>query len=343
MLKKAIAQVVAGKDLSRQEAIEVMRQIMEGMATDAQIASLITALRMKGETVEEITGFTQVMREKAERVTLETPLLDTCGTGGDGAHTFNISTAAALVAAGAGAIVAKHGNRSVSSKCGSADCLSALGIDLMAEPPIVEKCLRDVGIGFFFAPLWHKSMKYAIGPRKEIGIRTVFNILGPMTNPAGAKYQLLGVYSEALVNPLAHVLKNLGSTQAMVVHGLDGLDEITTTTRTSVSELKNGQVTDYEIDPKDFGFPLAQKQDLAGGTAEENAQLVLDILGGKKGPARDIVLLNAGAALYVCGKAEDLAEGIQLAAQSIDTGAALNKLDLLRKCIKGTNCIQGTN
>ena len=337
MFKEAIAQVVAGKDLSRQEATDVMRQIMEGAATDAQIASLITALRMKGETVEEITGFTQVMREKAERVTVETPVLDTCGTGGDGAHTFNISTAAGIVAAGAGATVAKHGNRSVSSKCGSADCLSALGIDLMAEPPIVEKCLRDAGIGFFFAPLWHKSMKYAIGPRKEIGIRTVFNILGPMTNPAGAECQLLGVYSETLVNPLANVLKNLGSTQAMVVHGLDGLDEITTTARTRVSELKNGQVTDYEIDPRDFGFPLAQKQDLAGGTAEENAHLVLDILEGKKGPARDIVLLNAGAALYTYGKAEDLAAGIKLAAQSIDTGAALAKLDLLRKCIKGTN------
>ena len=206
----------------------------------------------------------------------------------------------------------------------------------MAEPPIVEKCLRDAGIGFFFAPLWHKSMKYAIGPRKEIGIRTVFNVLGPMTNPAGAECQLLGVYSEALVNPLANVLKNLGSTHAMVVHGLDGLDEITTTTLTRVSELKNGQVTDYEIDPRDFGFPLAQKQDLAGGTAEENAQLVLDILGGKKGPARDIVLLNAGAALYAYGKAENLAAGIKLAAQSIDTGAALAKLDLLRKCIQGT-------
>jgi anthranilate phosphoribosyltransferase len=335
MLKEAISKVVAGGDLSRQEATEVMRQIMEGMATDAQIASLITALRMKGETVEEITGFTQVMREKAGRVTVGTPVLDTCGTGGDGAHTFNISTAAALVAAGGGAVVAKHGNRSVSSKCGSADCLSALGIDLMADPPIVERCLKDAGIGFFFAPLWHKSMKYAIGPRKEIGIRTVFNILGPMTNPAGAECQLLGVYSEALVNPLANVLKNLGSAHAMVVHGLDGLDEITTTTLTRVSELKNGQVTDYEIDPRDFGFPLAQKQDLAGGTAEENAQLVLDILGGKKGPARDIVLLNAGAALYAYGKAEDLAAGIKLAAHSIDTGAALAKLDSLRKCIQG--------
>jgi len=340
MLKEAISKVVAGEDLSRQEATEVMRQIMEGMATDAQIASLITALRMKGETVEEITGFTLVMREKAGRVTVETPVLDTCGTGGDGAHTFNISTAAALVAAGGGAVVAKHGNRSVSSKCGSADCLSALGINLMADAPIVERCLKDAGIGFFFAPLWHKSMKYAIGPRKEIGIRTVFNVLGPMTNPAGAECQLLGVYSESLVNPLANVLKNLGSAHAMVVHGLDGLDEITTTTLTRVSELKNGQVTDYEIDPRDFGFPLAQKQDLAGGTAEENAQLVLDILGGKKGPARDIVLLNAGAALYAYGKAGDLAAGIKLAAQSIDTAAALAKLNSLRKCIQGTDCSQ---
>ncbi|MEW5801546.1 MAG: anthranilate phosphoribosyltransferase [bacterium] len=337
MLKEAIAQVVAGGDLSRQEATEVMRQIMEGMATDAQIACFITALRMKGETVEEITGFTQVMREKVERVTVDSPVLDTCGTGGDGAHTFNISTAAALVAAGAGAVVAKHGNRSVSSKCGSADCLSALGIDLTAEPPVVEKCLKEAGIGFFFAPIWHKSMRYAIGPRKEIGIRTVFNILGPMTNPAGAQCQLLGVYDVALVKPLANVLKNLGSTRAMVVHGLDGFDEITTTTRTWVSELKDGQVVDYELNPEDFGIPLAKKEDLTGGTAEENARLILDILGGKKGPARDIVLLNAGAALYVYGKAENLAESIKLAAQSIDTGAALAKLDSLRQCIQGKN------
>ncbi|MEW6381720.1 MAG: anthranilate phosphoribosyltransferase [bacterium] len=334
MIKEAIAQIIAGKDLSRQEAVDVMREVMEGAATDAQIASFITALRMKGETIEEITGFTQVMREKAERVNLDTPVLDTCGTGGDGAHTFNISTATAFVAAGAGAVVAKHGNRSVSSKCGSADCLLALGIEIMAEPPVVEKCLREAGIGFFFAPLWHKSMKYAIGPRKEIGIRTVFNVLGPMTNPAGAECQLLGVYDQALLSPLAHVLKNLGSTKAMVVHGLDGLDEITTTGRTRVCELKNGSVIDYEIDPQDFGLPLAKKEDLAGGTAEENARIVMDVLKGVQGPARDIVLLNAGAALYVYGKAENLADGISLAARSIDSGAALDKLEMLRKCVQ---------
>lgn len=335
MIKEAIAQIVAGKDLSREEAVEVMREVMDGMATDAQIAAFITALRMKGETVEEITGFTQVMREKAEKVVVSSPVLDTCGTGGDGAHTFNISTATAFVAAGAGAVVAKHGNRSVSSMCGSADCLAALGIEIMAEPTIVEKCLREAGIGFFFAPLWHKSMKYAIGPRKEIGIRTVFNILGPMTNPAGAKCQLLGVYDQTLVSPLAHVLKNLGSSRAMVVHGLDGLDEITTTSRTKVSELKdNGSVVDYELDPRDFGFPLAKKEDLVGGLAEDNVRIVTEVLQGKPGPARDIVLLNAGAAIYVYGLAENLSEGIALAARSIDTGAALAKLDLLRQCIQ---------
>ncbi|MCL6584296.1 MAG: anthranilate phosphoribosyltransferase [bacterium] len=335
MIKEAIAQIIAGKDLSREEAVEVMREVMDGMATDAQIAAFITALRMKGETVEEITGFTQVMREKAEKVVVSSPVLDTCGTGGDGAYTFNISTATAFVAAGAGAVVAKHGNRSVSSMCGSADCLAALGIEIMAEPPIVEKCLREAGIGFFFAPLWHKSMKYAIGPRKEIGIRTVFNILGPMTNPAGAKCQLLGVYDQALVSPLAHVLKNLGSSRAMVVHGLDGLDEITTTSRTKVSELKdNGSVVDYELDPRDFGLPLAKKEDLVGGSVEDNVRIVTEVLQGKPGPARDIVLLNAGAAIYVYGLAENLSEGIDLAARSIDTGAALAKLDLLRQCIQ---------
>lgn len=334
MIKEAIGKVVLGEDLSRREAEETMRCIMEGIATDAQIASFITALRIKGETVEEITGFTKIMREKAGKVSIGATVIDTCGTGGDQSNTFNISTAAALVAAGAGAIVAKHGNRSVSSKCGSADCLSALGIDIMVDPLIVEKSLQEVGIAFFFAPLWHKSMKYAIGPRKEIGIRTVFNILGPLTNPAGAQRQLLGVYDGALTNPLANVLKNLGSLQAMVVHGMDGLDEITTTSKTKISELKKGTVTDYELNPQDFGFSLAEKKDLLGGTVEENAGLILNILKGEKGPARDIVLLNAGAALYIYGKASDIAKGIELAAQSIDTGAAMGKLDSLRDYAK---------
>ncbi len=334
MIKEVINKVVDKKDLSRQEAIEVMNYIMEGEATDAQIASFLTALRLKGETIEEITGFTQVMREKAGKVSIEGMVIDTCGTGGDRSNSFNISTTAAFVAAGAGAVVAKHGNRSVSSKCGSADCLSALGIDIMVGPSVVEKCLKETGIAFFFAPLWHKSMKYAIGPRREIGIRTVFNILGPLTNPAGAQYQLLGVYDGKLTNSLAKVLKNLGSKKAMVVHGLDGMDEITITDKTKVSEVKNGQVIDYELDPKDFGFFLAGKKDLCGGSSEENAKLILGILKGEKGPARDIILLNAGAAIYVYGKADNLAEGIKLAAQSIDTGAALEKLNLFRDCIE---------
>ena len=334
MIKEAIGKVVLGEDLSRREAEETMRCIMEGKATDAQIACFITALRIKGETVEEITGFTKIMREKAGKVSIGATVIDTCGTGGDRSNTFNISTAAALVTAGAGAVVAKHGNRSVSSKCGSADCLSALGIDIMVDPLTVEKCLQKVGIAFFFAPLWHKSMKYAIGPRKEIGIRTVFNILGPLTNPAGAQCQLLGVYDSALTNPLANVLKNLGSSQAMVVHGLDGLDEITTTCKTKISEVKKGEVTDYELNPQDFGFSLAEKKDLLGGTVEENAELILNILKGEEGAARDIVLLNAGAALYIYGKASDIAKGIELAAQSIDTGAAMGKLDSLRDYAK---------
>lgn len=334
MIQQAINLLVERKDLSRQEAEEIMREIMEGSATDAQIASFITALRMKGETVDEITGFTQVMRDKAEKLTIDGPVIDTCGTGGDRAHTFNISTAAAFVAAGAGAVVAKHGNRSVSSKCGSADCLQALGIDITAKASVVEKCLKEAGIGFFFAPLWHKSMKYAIGPRKEIGIRTVFNILGPLTNPAGAQYQLLGVYDGALTSPLAAVLNNLGSQRAMVVHGEDGLDEITITTKTRVSEVKDGQVTDYELDPRDFGFSLALKEDLLGGTVEENAGLIKSVLEGKTGPRRDIVLLNAGAALYILGKAKELTGGIKLAQESIDSGAALKKLEALKDCLE---------
>jgi anthranilate phosphoribosyltransferase len=308
-----------------------MDEIMSGNATDAQIASFITALRLKGETVEEITGFTKIMREKATHLKAKGPVIDTCGTGGDGAHTFNISTISAFIAAGAGAIVAKHGNRSVSSSCGSADCLKALGVNITAPVEKVEECLNEVGISFLFAPLLHASMKYAIGPRREIGIRTVFNILGPMTNPAGAKAQLIGVYAMELTETMARVLKNLGSLHVMVVHGMDGLDEISITGPTRITELKEGQINTYQINPEDFGFSLARPEELKGGEAEVNASLCKAILTGEKGPKRDICLLNAGAAIYVADLAKNLAEGIEKARESIDSGTAMTKLEKLRQ------------
>ncbi|MGA1844040.1 MAG: anthranilate phosphoribosyltransferase [bacterium] len=331
MIKEAITKAVTCKDLSREEAAMTMEEIMSGNATDAQIASFITALRMKGETVDEITGFTEIMREKATHLKAQGPVIDTCGTGGDGARTFNISTASAFIAAGAGAMVAKHGNRSVSSSCGSADCLQALGINITAPVEEVERCLNEVGIGFLFAPLLHASMKYAIGPRREIGIRTVFNVLGPMTNPAGAKAQLIGVYAPELTETMAMVLKNLGSEHVMVVHGMDGLDEITTTGPTRITELKQDRIVTYEINPVELGFSLARPGDLKGGEAQENARLCTAILGGERGPKRDICLLNAGAAIYVADLAGDLAQGIRKAQESIDSGAAKDKLEGLRR------------
>ena len=295
MIKEIISKVIVGDDLMADEAYEVMNEIMEGRATEAQIAAFITALRLKGETVDEITGFTRVMREKATRIEHQTPdVVDTCGTGGDGTHTFNISTAAAIVAAAAGATVAKHGNRSVSSSCGSADVLKELGVNIELEKEKVEQCLDEVGIGFLFAPLLHKAMKYAIGPRREIGIRTVFNILGPLTNPAGAKAQLLGVYDAALTETMAAVLKNLGSKHVFVVHGDDGLDEISTTSSTKVSELKDGTIKNYKIQPEDFDIPSADMESLRGGDPAANAQIIESIFDGAPGPQRDIVVLNAG-------------------------------------------------
>ncbi len=259
MIKEAISKVVDGENLTEEEAIATMNEIMSGEATPAQIASFITALRLKGETIEEITGCARVMREKATRISTNHPLVvDTCGTGGDGAHTFNISTTAAFVVAGAGVPVAKHGNRSVSSSCGSADVLKALGVNIEVEPDVVSNCINEIGIGFLFAPLLHGAMKYAIGPRREIGIRTIFNILGPLTNPASAQAQVLGVYDGSLTEPLAQVLNNLGSTRVFVVHGEDGLDEITTTTNTRISELADGVVRTYTLSPTEFGF-LTQK------------------------------------------------------------------------------------
>jgi anthranilate phosphoribosyltransferase len=332
MIKEAIAKVVIGTSLTEEEAESVMREIMQGEATDAQIAAYITALRMKGETVEEITGSARVMREKAVHIKLDAPFqVDTCGTGGDMSHTFNISTMVAFVVAGAGVVVAKHGNRSVSSKSGSADVLQALGINIEMPAQRIEECLNEVGIAFLFAPMMHQAMKYAIGPRREIGIRTIFNLLGPLTNPAGVKAQIMGVYSANLTGLLAKVLGNLGLTRAYVVHGMDGLDEITVADRTKVSEYKDGTVTDYFIHPSDFDLPMGKPEDLKGGDARDNAAISLQVLKGQLGPRRDIVLLNAAAGLTAAGKAKDFRDGILLAGEAIDSGTALQKLEQLRK------------
>ncbi|MCD5391034.1 anthranilate phosphoribosyltransferase [candidate division NPL-UPA2 bacterium] len=330
MIKEAISKVIDQKDLTEGEATGVMNEIMGGEATPAQIACFLTALRLKGETVEEITGSARVMREKVTPVkTRQEMLVDTCGTGGDGLHTFNISTTAAFVVAGAGLAVAKHGNRSVSSRCGSADLLKAFGVNIEAGVEKVEECLEKVGIGFLFAPLLHGAMKYAIGPRREIGIRTIFNILGPLTNPAGAQAQVLGVYAGQLTETLAGVLKNLGSRHAFVVHGMDGLDEITLTAETKVSELVGGEVRNYHIKPEEFGLKRCRMEDLKGGDTGENVEITRGVLEGQAGHRREIVLLNASAAIVAGGKARDLSEGVEKAAQSIDSGKALEKLEKL--------------
>lgn len=332
MIREAISKLIDGRDLTREESAGVMEEIMRGQATSAQIAAFLVALRLKGETVEEITGCARIMRQMATRIrTRHQVVVDTCGTGGDGSGTFNISTVAAFVVAGAGVCVAKHGNRSVSSRCGSADVLQALGVRIDAPPEKVEQCLDEVGIGFLFAPLLHGTMKYAIGPRQEIGVRTVFNLLGPLTNPAGATRQVLGVYEEGLTETLAQVLGELGAEWALVVHGTDGLDEITTTGPTKVSELRDGEVNTYYIDPTRLGFSLARRDELLGGTVERNAQVLLEVLGGKLGPQRDIVLLNAAAGIMVGGKANSLNEGVRLASESIDSGRALEKLEGLKR------------
>lgn len=331
MIKETIKILVEGRDLSEEQMTGAMRDIMEGNATDAQIGAFLTALRMKGETVEEITGAAKVMREKVTGIKAPANTVDTCGTGGDMSHTFNISTTTALVVAACGVPVAKHGNRSVSSSCGSADVLEALGVKIDLEPGKVEKCLEQTGFGFMFAPLFHPAMKFAIGPRKELGIRTVFNILGPLTNPAGAELQVLGVFSDKLTEPMARVLANLGVKHAFVVHGEDGLDEITNTDRTRVTELKNGNITTYFISPEDFNFKKAGKDALKGGDALENAVAVIEILKGEKSPRRDIVLMNAAAALITGDKANNFSEAVSLASKAIDSEAALNKLEEVKK------------
>ncbi|HEX9061749.1 MAG TPA: anthranilate phosphoribosyltransferase [Clostridia bacterium] len=327
MIVQSIKKLVEGKDLTEQEAMETMNTIMSGEATHAQIGSFLTALRIKGESIDEIAGCARVMREKADRIRPNVPYyIDTCGTGGDGSNTFNISTAAAFVAAAGGVAVAKHGNRSMSSKCGCADVLEALGININLEPHQVEKCIEDINIGFMFAQTFHKSMKHAAGPRKELGFRTVFNMLGPLTNPAGAKGQLLGVYDKSLTEPVANVLLKLGVEKAMVIHGLDGMDEISTTGKTKVSEVKDGHVDTYEIDPLEYGIERASKADLEGGNAAENAQMIKAILNGEKGHKRNIVLINAAAALYVGKAVEKLQDGVAVATEIIDSKKALNKL-----------------
>ncbi len=335
-IKNAIAQVIAGNDLKEDEMLAVMDEVMSGEATPAQIGSFITALRMKGETVEEITGAVRVMREKATRIETGVDIaaggivVDTCGTGGDSSGTFNVSTASAFVVAGAGIVVAKHGNRSISSKCGSADVLEAAGVKLNLNPEAIGKCIVQVGIGFLFAPALHGAMKYAIGPRKEIGIRTIFNILGPLTNPAGANVQVLGVFSEELTEPLAAVLKKLGSKRALIVNGDGKLDELTVTGATKVSELKNGEISTYTITPEELNLRRYKLSDLQGGqTAEESAVQLRAVLGGEKGAKRDMVLLNSGAALMAAGSCEDLQAGIGLAGKVIDEGKAMAKLESL--------------
>ena len=331
MIRETIQKVVDGHNLTERETVDTMNEIMSGEATPAQVASFITALRIKGETIEEITGAARVMREKSTKIHTKHPFaVDTCGTGGDGSHSFNISTTAAFVVAGTGIPVAKHGNRAASSRSGAADVLKALGVNIEIGPEQVGACIDDVGIGFLFAVTLHGAMKYAIGPRQEIGIRTIFNALGPLTNPAGAQAQVLGVYTSALTEPLAHVLKNFGTRRAFVVHGGDGLDEITTTTTTQVSELVDGAVNTYTLDPTELGIPTAQPSDLKGGTPEENAEMTLGVLSGEKGPKRDIVLLNAAAAIVAGGKAEDITGGLTAATESIDSERALEKLEGLK-------------
>lgn len=329
MIREAIQALVSGRSLTTEEAASVMEEVMQGEVTPAQFGAFVTALRLKGETVDEIIGLAKTMRAKAIPVAVDGLVVDTCGTGGDGSHTFNISTTAAFVAAGGGLKVAKHGNRAMSSQCGSADVLEALGvrIDLNAEQ--VQRCLQEVGIGFMFAPVFHPAMKYAAVPRREIGIRTVFNILGPLTSPAGAEAQVLGVADGSLVEKLALVLQGLGCHHALVVHGEDGLDEITVTGKTRVCELKDGAVNSYSISPDDFGLPRSGLDSLKGSTLEENAALLRGVLAGTPGPRRDVVLMNTAAALLAGDKVAKLQEGVALAKEVIDSGHALAKLEQL--------------
>ncbi len=343
MIKEAIAKVIEQQDLTEGEMVDVMDQIMGGEATPAQIGAFITALRMKGETVAEITGAAKVMRSRATPIRVgavvdldreeinadRETIIDTCGTGGSGTKTFNVSTAVAFVVAGCGLKVAKHGNRSISSACGSADVLEQLGVNLEVAPETVEQCIDKIGVGFLFAPALHGAMKHAIGPRREVGIRTIFNILGPLTNPAGADRQVLGVYQESLVEPMAKVLCGLGCKRGFVVHGMDGMDEITMTGPTRVAEIRDGAVSISTIEPEDFGLTRCKLEELQGGDAVRNAEIITAILNGESGPHRDIVLFNAAHALVAAGVAENIVDGLHKAAASIDEKRAKGKLEEL--------------
>ncbi|MDI6728528.1 MAG: anthranilate phosphoribosyltransferase [Thermodesulfovibrionales bacterium] len=330
MIKEAINLIIQNISLSESEMAECMTEIMEGRATDSQIGAFLTALRIKGETIEEITAAARIMREKATKINAPEGVIDTCGTGGDMSGTFNISTTTAIVVAASGIPVAKHGNRSVSSQSGSADVLEALGVNIELPPEKVEKCLFETNFGFLFAPLFHPAMKFAIGPRREIGIRTIFNILGPLTNPANAKRQILGVFADRLTEPLASVLGNLGAVDAMVVHGEDGLDEITVCDGTRVSRYKDGKVETFYITPEDFGFKKADCKELTGGSKNENAGITISILNGEKGPKRNIVLMNSAAAIVVAGLAQDFKTAREIAEESIDSKKALQKLEEIK-------------
>ena len=334
MIQEAIKFAIDKNDLPYETARQAMLEIMRGAATPAQIAAFLTALRMKGESIDEITACAAAMRECATRLPHSLEVLDIVGTGGDEAFTFNISTVSAFVIAAAGVPVAKHGNRSVSSKCGAADVLEALGVNLSLTAEQNARVLADTGICFMFAPVYHTSMKHAAPVRREMGTRTIFNILGPLANPAGATLQLLGVYNEELLEPMAHALMALGVRRALVVHGDDGLDEITLTTTTQVYEIRDDQLTHYTLDPRGCDLSLCTLDEVMGGDAAANAVIAKSVLGGQTGPRRDIVLLNAGACLYIAGKANSIADGVTLAAQIIDSGAALAKMN---EFIEATN------
>ena len=331
VFKDVLGQLLERQNLTQDTMLGVMRQVMSGELTSAQIAAFLIALRAKGETVDEIAAAAMVMRELSTKVAIQDTehLIDTCGTGGDGIQTFNVSTVCAFVAAAAGAKVAKHGGRSVSSTCGSADVLETLGVNVNQTPEQVAATVNEIGIGFMFAPNHHSAMKHAAPVRRELGVRTLFNLLGPMTNPATARRQVMGVFDKNLTGKLAQVLQKLGSEHVLVVHGADGMDEISFTGDTFVAELKNGQITEYVLNPTQFGIATHQLKDIQIQNSEESKAIILDVLGGKQGAARDIVLMNAGAAIYVSGQAESLQAGIHKAAEVIDSGAALEKLNQL--------------
>lgn len=335
MIKEAIEKLTRGKDLTEEEAAQVMEEIMTGAATPAQFGAFVIALRLKGETVDEMTGLAAVMREKSLKVDFQGPCVDTCGTGGDDLGTFNISTVAAFVVAGAGITVAKHGNRAMTSRSGSADVLERQGVRIDLGPDGVKRCMEEAGIGFMFAPRFHPAMKFAVQPRREIGVRTVFNILGPLTNPARARAQVLGVPTDAVGEKMVRVLQRLGAQRVLVVHAQDGLDEISLNSATTIWEIRNGEISNCRISSHDLGLPAASLESLAGGSAEENAEIMTAVLSGESGPRRDVVVANAAGGIVAGGKAADLQEGVKLAQEAIDSGNAMNSLEKLREVSQG--------